>query len=434
MLIGRRHRGLDPRFPEPEHAHGAAGLLRDGAGRPLLPLRGAACTRGTRVPVAAIVLQGAWAAVIALSGRYEQILNYVVSVDFIWLRPHRPALFVLRRRGERAARSGRPGPPVDHGLFRGGLLRWWSSNTVYRYPVNTLVGLGHPRLRRARLLRCWRRKDGVTSRPAGIRVHGVGQDPFAGPLQPGLERSRRPPARRAARARGRPGAHRPELLRLAAAQDAAGAEGGVRPDQVVAARGRPWPTTSRWRRWPEPGDEVADRAADVRALIVAVARLRARGAALRAGPGRLRLDPDEVASAVTPRTRLIVLTNLHNPSSALVDDGTLQAGGCAGPRGRRPRAGGRGLPRGVTVRRTEPPLGRPPRPGVRGHEQPDQGLRPGRSALRVGAGRARAGSPDVAAQRPLRGRHPPTRRSNLGACPRSSAGRRARARHSGGQP
>src|SRR4029077_11447404 len=38
----------------------------------------------TRVPVVAILLQGAWAAVIALSGRYEQILNYVVSVDFIW--------------------------------------------------------------------------------------------------------------------------------------------------------------------------------------------------------------------------------------------------------------------------------------------------------------------------------------------------------------
>ncbi|HYO99253.1 MAG TPA: amino acid permease, partial [Pyrinomonadaceae bacterium] len=38
----------------------------------------------TRVPVFAIALQGAVAIVIALSGRYGQILNYVVSVDFIW--------------------------------------------------------------------------------------------------------------------------------------------------------------------------------------------------------------------------------------------------------------------------------------------------------------------------------------------------------------
>src|SRR4029079_2020179 len=38
----------------------------------------------TRVPVAAIILQGALAIIIALSGRYDQILNYVVSVDSIF--------------------------------------------------------------------------------------------------------------------------------------------------------------------------------------------------------------------------------------------------------------------------------------------------------------------------------------------------------------
>ena len=37
----------------------------------------------TRAPVVAIALQGALAAVIAVSGSYAQILNYVVSVDFI---------------------------------------------------------------------------------------------------------------------------------------------------------------------------------------------------------------------------------------------------------------------------------------------------------------------------------------------------------------
>jgi len=38
----------------------------------------------SRVPVIAIVMQGLLATVIALSGKYEQILNYVVSVDFIF--------------------------------------------------------------------------------------------------------------------------------------------------------------------------------------------------------------------------------------------------------------------------------------------------------------------------------------------------------------
>lgn len=37
-----------------------------------------------------------------------------------------------------------------------------------------------------------------------------------------------------------------------------------------------------------------------------------------------RLDPDEVARNLGPRTRLIVITNLHNPSGALADDDTLR--------------------------------------------------------------------------------------------------------------
>src|SRR5207253_9152863 len=41
-------------------------------------------SRSSRVPVVAIVMQGMLATVIALSGKYEQILNYVVSVDFIF--------------------------------------------------------------------------------------------------------------------------------------------------------------------------------------------------------------------------------------------------------------------------------------------------------------------------------------------------------------
>jgi aspartate/methionine/tyrosine aminotransferase len=35
------------------------------------------------------------------------------------------------------------------------------------------------------------------------------------------------------------------------------------------------------------------------------------------------IDPDEIAARITPRTKLIILTNLHNPSGALVDEVTL---------------------------------------------------------------------------------------------------------------
>jgi APA family basic amino acid/polyamine antiporter len=94
----------------------------------------------TRVPVAAIALQGILAVVIALSGRYEQILNYVVSVDFIGFGLTGAALFVFRRRGERAASFRTPGHPVTTAFF---VLASFLVvvNTVWRYPENTLVGL-----------------------------------------------------------------------------------------------------------------------------------------------------------------------------------------------------------------------------------------------------------------------------------------------------
>ncbi|HEV2884166.1 MAG TPA: APC family permease, partial [Pyrinomonadaceae bacterium] len=56
----------------------------------------------TQVPVVAIVLQGALAIAIALWGRYEQILNYVVSVDFIFFGATAACIFVFRRRARKA--------------------------------------------------------------------------------------------------------------------------------------------------------------------------------------------------------------------------------------------------------------------------------------------------------------------------------------------
>jgi APA family basic amino acid/polyamine antiporter len=93
---------------------------------------------GTRVPVVAIVLQGAWAAVIALSGRYEQIINYVVSADFIWFGLTGLSLFVLRHRGEKGTFQV-PGHPWTTGFFVAGCWLVVAA-VVYRYPVNSLVG------------------------------------------------------------------------------------------------------------------------------------------------------------------------------------------------------------------------------------------------------------------------------------------------------
>ncbi len=101
----------------------------------------------TQVPIMAIVIQGLLAIVIALSGRYEQILNYVVSVDFIFFGATATCIFVFRRRktAAQAAESVRriatvPGHPVTTALF---VAVCWLVvvNTIYRYPENTLIGL-----------------------------------------------------------------------------------------------------------------------------------------------------------------------------------------------------------------------------------------------------------------------------------------------------
>src|SRR5271167_44340 len=98
----------------------------------------------TRVPVVAIVLQSVWTVVIALSGRYEQILNYVVSMDFLFFGLTATTIFVFRgraARGEMNASHGyrMPGHPVSTVIFVA--ICWWVvANTIYRYPRNSLMG------------------------------------------------------------------------------------------------------------------------------------------------------------------------------------------------------------------------------------------------------------------------------------------------------
>ena len=55
----------------------------------------------SRAPVVAIVLQGVWAAVIALTGKYDQILNYVVSIDVLFFGLTGASLLIFRARAKR---------------------------------------------------------------------------------------------------------------------------------------------------------------------------------------------------------------------------------------------------------------------------------------------------------------------------------------------
>ena len=97
----------------------------------------------TGAPVVAIVLQGVFATVIALSGRYEQILNYVVSVDFISFALTAGALFVFRHRDAGGRGDGiyrAPGHPYTTAAFVltcAGIV----ASTIAAYPANSAVGL-----------------------------------------------------------------------------------------------------------------------------------------------------------------------------------------------------------------------------------------------------------------------------------------------------
>jgi APA family basic amino acid/polyamine antiporter len=98
----------------------------------------------TRVPMVAIVLQGAMAALLALSGSYERLLGFVVAIDWLFFGLTALSLVVLRRRDAAAGTPSTfqvPGHPFTTLAFVTGA--WLVvANTVYRVPVNALAGLG----------------------------------------------------------------------------------------------------------------------------------------------------------------------------------------------------------------------------------------------------------------------------------------------------
>jgi basic amino acid/polyamine antiporter, APA family len=93
----------------------------------------------TRVPVIAIVLQGAAAVAIALSGTYGQILSYVVSVDFIFFGLTGAALFIYRRRDREKVGFNVPGHPFTTAFFVAACFLVVVA-TVVSNPKNSLIG------------------------------------------------------------------------------------------------------------------------------------------------------------------------------------------------------------------------------------------------------------------------------------------------------
>jgi APA family basic amino acid/polyamine antiporter len=118
----------------------------------------------SRAPVVAIVVQGAVASLLVLTGSYERILGYVVAIDWLFFGLTALALLVFRRRDE-AGHDERvfrvPGHPVTTLLFVAGA---WTmvATTVYRFPADTLVGIGLLVIG-VPIYYLWRRRSGATT-------------------------------------------------------------------------------------------------------------------------------------------------------------------------------------------------------------------------------------------------------------------------------
>jgi aspartate/methionine/tyrosine aminotransferase len=111
-------------------------------------------------------------------------------------------------------------------------------------------------------------------------------------------------------------------------QEALAAHCGVKPENVVTAAGTSMANMLAMAAMIEPGDEVLVEHPAYELLLAALGYLQAdiRRFSRRAETG-FALDAAEIELAITPRTRLIAITNLHNPSSAFATEHQLRAVG-----------------------------------------------------------------------------------------------------------
>jgi len=113
-------------------------MARDGLCSPHL----ARVSERTRVPVRALIAQGLWSSVLALSGSYDTLTDYVIFANWIFFGLVIFSVFIIRRRMpnlERVYRAwGYPWIPMLFLLTTG----WLLITTLITAPVRSLIGLG----------------------------------------------------------------------------------------------------------------------------------------------------------------------------------------------------------------------------------------------------------------------------------------------------
>lgn len=108
-------------------------------------------------------------------------------------------------------------------------------------------------------------------------------------------------------------------------QQAIAKKAGVDPDNVLTAAGTSMANHLAMAALIEPGDDVLIEHPAYELLVSTAQYLQAQ---VRRFPRReennFALDPAEIRRAINPKTKLIVITNLHNPTSVLTPESTLR--------------------------------------------------------------------------------------------------------------
>jgi aspartate/methionine/tyrosine aminotransferase len=124
-------------------------------------------------------------------------------------------------------------------------------------------------------------------------------------------------------------AERPEIDDAAAAwtalRQAIAAHNDVGVDEVLPALGTTHALWLALAALTSPGDEVIVETPAYEPLIRIAEGVGARVVSVPRDPRtRFAIDPERIARAMTPRTRAIVVTNLHNPSGVRAGDDVLR--------------------------------------------------------------------------------------------------------------
>jgi aspartate/methionine/tyrosine aminotransferase len=125
----------------------------------------------------------------------------------------------------------------------------------------------------------------------------------------------------------------PSMYGYAPLVAAIAAKHGVRDECVVTAAGTSMANHLAMAGLVEPGDHVVIERPTYDPMLGVLEYLGARVSRVDRRPEEgFALDPDAVAAALTPATKLVVLANLHNPSSHLTTRETLASIGASAER------------------------------------------------------------------------------------------------------